>query len=348
MKFADVKNDIAFRKIFGNENRTESLISFLNAVLGFEGKDKIVSVTIVNPYQLPKLKGGKVSILDVRATDQKKQQFIVEMQVAEQDGFSKRVLYYLTKSYNSQIRRADQYRKLKPAYFIGILNFSHTKNPKYISRNRIQDIDTGEVTIKDVDFSFIELGKFTKTVEQLETLTDKWIYFIKNAENLELIPENVDDKGLLSAYKEANQHTWSQEELDAYDYADMRKEDGRAQTDAAVKKALAKAQKQAEKEKEEMQKQAEKEKREMQKQAEKEKQEMQKQAEAEKQEMQKQAEKMQKQAEKEKEEMQKQAEAEKEQTVLMLNQMKLSIKDISLAVNKTEQEITKIFRKYKK
>ena len=33
MKFADVKNDVAFRKIFGNENRKEVLISFLNAIL---------------------------------------------------------------------------------------------------------------------------------------------------------------------------------------------------------------------------------------------------------------------------------------------------------------------------
>jgi predicted transposase/invertase (TIGR01784 family) len=247
MKFADVKNDIAFRKIFGSESRTETLISFLNAVLGFEGKDRIVSVTIVNPYQLPKLKGGKVSILDVRATDQKKQQFIVEMQVAEQDGFGKRVLYYLTKSYNSQIRRADQYRKLKPAFFIGILsNFSQTQNEHYISRSRIQDIDTGEVTISDVEFNFIELQKFHKTIDELENLTDKWIYFIKNAENLEVVPDNVNDKGLLSAYEEANQHTWSQEELDAYDYVDMREEDGRARMDLAIKKALAKAQKEAE------------------------------------------------------------------------------------------------------
>lgn len=239
MKFADVKNDIAFRKIFGNENRTETLISFLNAVLGFEGKERIVSVTILNPYQLPALKGGKVSILDVRATDQKKQQFIVEMQVAEQNGFDKRVLYYLTKSYNSQIRRAEQYRKLKPAFFIGILsNFSHTHNEHYISRSRIQDIDTGEVTIKDVEFNFIELLKFNKNIDELENLTDKWIYFIKNAENLDVIPENVDDKGLLSAYEEANQHTWSQMELDAYDYVDMREEDGRAQMEFAIDKAL--------------------------------------------------------------------------------------------------------------
>jgi hypothetical protein len=55
MEFADIKNDIAFRKIFGNENRKETLISFLNAVLAFKGKQKIVSVEILNPYQLPKL-----------------------------------------------------------------------------------------------------------------------------------------------------------------------------------------------------------------------------------------------------------------------------------------------------
>lgn len=251
MKFADIKNDVAFRKIFGSENRTDSLISFLNSVLGFEGSDTIMSVTILNPYQLPKLKGGKVSILDVRATDQKKQQFIVEMQVAEQEGFDKRVLYYLTKGYNSQIRRADQYRKLKPAFFVGILSdFSHTQNPHYISRSRIQDIDTGEVTIKDVDFTFIELEKFNKDINELENLTDKWIYFIKNAENLDVIPQNIDDKGLLSAYEEANQHTWTQAELDAYDYVDMREEDSRAKMEFAVNKAVAQAKEETKKESE--------------------------------------------------------------------------------------------------
>ena len=33
MKFVDIKNDIAFRKIFGNVNKKEILISFLNAYL---------------------------------------------------------------------------------------------------------------------------------------------------------------------------------------------------------------------------------------------------------------------------------------------------------------------------
>jgi|GEM_PF-3493510 len=40
MQFADIKNDFAFRKIFENGNKTEILISFLNAVLKLEGADR--------------------------------------------------------------------------------------------------------------------------------------------------------------------------------------------------------------------------------------------------------------------------------------------------------------------
>jgi len=72
MKFVDIKNDIAFRKIFGNENRKEALISFLNAVLLLDSEKKIVDVAILTPYQLPDLKGGRVTIVDSKAIDQKK------------------------------------------------------------------------------------------------------------------------------------------------------------------------------------------------------------------------------------------------------------------------------------
>ncbi len=94
MKFAAVKNDVALRKIFSNENKKEVLISFLNAVLDFEEKHKIMDVTILNPYQLPKFRDGKATIIDVKARDQSGREFIVEMQVADALGFSKRVLYY--------------------------------------------------------------------------------------------------------------------------------------------------------------------------------------------------------------------------------------------------------------
>ena len=237
MKFVDVKNDIAFRKVFGNENRKESLISFLNAILDFKGGQTITAVTILNPYQLPKLRGGKVTIIDVKATDQSGNTFIIEMQVADIEGFDKRVLYYSSKSYTDQIKRGDFYRKLKPVIFIGILDFEQTRNKSYISRSQVRDIETGEQTIKDIEFNFIELPKFNKKINELKTLTEKWVYFIKNAEDLEVIPDDTQDEGLKSAYEEANVQTWTTEELAAYDYAFMREEDERAKWDKALKNA---------------------------------------------------------------------------------------------------------------
>jgi predicted transposase/invertase (TIGR01784 family) len=243
MKFVDIKNDIAFRKIFGNENRKEVLISFLNAVLLLKDSNKIIDVDILTPYQLPDLKGGKVTIVDVKAKDQNQKNYIVEMQVAEIDGFDKRVLYYASKSYSAQIDRGDEYEKLNPTFFIGILDFEVTQNPSYINRHKITDIETGENFIKDIEFNFIELPKFKKAASELTTIVDQWVYFIKNAENLEVIPEDVKDEGLKYAYQGADKHNWTKEELEAYDYVLMREQDDRGRWALATRKETKKIQK---------------------------------------------------------------------------------------------------------
>ena len=229
MKFVDVTNDIAFRKIFGNENKKISLISFLNAVLAFPEGKKVVDVTIVNPYQLPKLSGGKSTIVDVKAKDEKGNNFIVEMQVAEVKDFDSRVLYYASQSYTDQIERGDEYNKLNPTFFIGILNFEVTQNKNYLSRHKIIDVETGEQVIRNMEFNFIELTKFNKTNIELNNIVDQWVYFIKNVENLDMIPENIQDKGLKEAYIDADKHNWTKTELEDYNkiFIKIRDEIGR-------------------------------------------------------------------------------------------------------------------------
>ncbi len=229
MQFADIKNDIAFRKIFGNSAKTEILTSFLNAVLKLEGNKKIVSAKILNPYQLPIVLGAKSSILDVKAIDEKGNEYIVEMQLTDKIGFAKRVVYYSAKSYSAQLGVSEDYYTLKPTIFIGILNFEFLENPNYISRHLILDAETHEHKLKDLDFNFIELPKFNKTEAELDTLIDKWVYFIKNAETLTVIPANADDSGLKSAYTEADKHTWSKADLEAYQYENMRETDVKAE-----------------------------------------------------------------------------------------------------------------------
>jgi len=221
MKFVDVKNDIAFRKIFGNEKKTKIIISFLNAILKLEGDNRIKGVSIVNPFQLPRIAGEKASIIDVRAIDLKNRQFVIEMQIAETNGFDKRVQYYSCRDYSMQIDKGEDYPKLKPTYFIGILDFNYFDSKNYLSHHLILDNETYEHKLKDIQFTFIELNKFTKEIDDLETLVEKWVFFIKKSDELKVIPENIDDEGLLAAYYDADKHSWTKEELRAYDNASI-------------------------------------------------------------------------------------------------------------------------------
>ncbi len=234
MKFVDIKNDVAFRKIFGDENKKVIIISFLNAVMHLEGKKRIDDISISNPYQMPILPNLKASIIDIKAKDKNDNTFIVEMQVADIIGMDKRLLYYTSKEYSQQIVSGEKYTELNPVIFIGIFDFKFTLGSEYLSHHTICNVKTGEQIIKDMNFYFIELPKFLKQPDDLDNVTDKWIYFIKEAENIEVIPENIDDEGLKEAYEYANKNTWTKEELDAYNYAAMREQDERGRLEKAV------------------------------------------------------------------------------------------------------------------
>ncbi len=233
MKFADIKNDIAFRKIFGNQKKSIVLISFLNAVLDLEEGNRITKVTIIDPYLLPRIMGEKTSIIDVRATDQKSRQFIVEMQVADKKGFEKRVQFYTARDYSMQIQSGDAYPKLKPTYFVGILNFNIGFGKNYIAKHYSIEEETGKSVLDDIQHRFIQLTKFKKTKNQLTNLIDKWTYFIKNAGQLDVIPDDIEDEGLITAYKQADKYTWKKDDLIAYDNAAMREQDEKGRLELA-------------------------------------------------------------------------------------------------------------------
>lgn len=227
MRFVDIKNDVAFRKIFGNQKKSICLISFLNAVLNLEGNNRIVKVTIINPYILPNSHDGKSSIIDVRATDQKNRRFVVEMQVGNKKGFEKRVQFYTARDYSAQIEKGEDYLKLKPTYFIGILDFNIGKGKNYVAKHFFVEEETGENVLDDIQFRFIQLSKFKKKIHELVTMIDKWTYFIKHAEKLQMIPNDIEDEGLITAYTEADKFTWKKNDLIAYDNASMRIQDER-------------------------------------------------------------------------------------------------------------------------
>ena len=65
-------------------------------------------------------------------------------------------------------------------------------------------------------------------------------FFIKNAENLKVIPEHVEDPGLEEAYNDAELFNWDKEALRAYDNAFIALQDARGRITAAERKGMAK------------------------------------------------------------------------------------------------------------
>lgn len=215
MSFVDPKVDIAFKKIFGDEQRKHVLISLLNAVMD---KD-IVEVQILNPYQVPKIPELKFTILDIKARDSHGREFIVEMQANPYKYFDKRALDYVARAYVSQLNGGMDYDEHQPVYFIGVLNFPFFNAPRYLSRHFILNVETQEQEIQDFELYFIELTKFGKSLPELDSILDKWTYFLKELDHLQQLPEELaNEPAIREAAETANRATWTKEEIEAYEH----------------------------------------------------------------------------------------------------------------------------------
>jgi predicted transposase/invertase (TIGR01784 family) len=238
MKFADPKNDVAFKKIFGDEKHKEVLISFLNSVLDFKDEKTIVDVTLSNTYQLSEIEDLKDTILDIKAKNQNGEEFIVEMQKKDIGDFAKRSLYYTSKAYVSQIDVAEKYLQLKKVYYIAIVDFEIFDNKNFISRHLIINQETTKQDLKDFEFTFIELPKFNLELKDCDTIVKKWIYFINNASSLDLIPKELENiKEFQVAFQTANTYAWNKKELSYYDRVSLRRGDDKNALMVAKKRA---------------------------------------------------------------------------------------------------------------
>jgi predicted transposase/invertase (TIGR01784 family) len=215
MQFLDVKTDYAFKKVFGSEQSKSILISFLNALLDFNG-EKITELTIVDPYQIPLLQGMKDTFVDVKAVLSNQTKVIIEMQVLNVEGFEKRILYNAAKSYSTQLLKGEKYHLLNPVVALTITDFVMFDDLKDImSTFKLLEKNHLINYSDDIQLVFVELPKFLKTDQELTNITDKWIYFVKNAGSLEYIPETLqNNQEIQQAFTIANTASLSRTELE--------------------------------------------------------------------------------------------------------------------------------------
>ncbi|EDX78392.1 conserved hypothetical protein [Coleofasciculus chthonoplastes PCC 7420] len=191
MRFISPKTDFAFKKIFGSNRSQKILISFLNAIV-YEGKNTIKSLEIIDPYNPGSTSTLKDTYLDVRAVLDNGSTVIIEMQVLNVEAFEKRVIYNIAKAYANQLDMGEKYTTLRPFIALTIADFFLFKNSaQMINRFRLKEEKQLFNYRDELTLIFLELPKFNKELSELETLSDKWIYFLKAAPSLDIIPESL-------------------------------------------------------------------------------------------------------------------------------------------------------------
>ena len=192
--FANPTYDIAFKRLFGNANHANLTKSFLNTVLNRKNEHLIEEITFVNTEKTPRFHQEKKTYIDIQCKDKAGHEFIIEMQSTKEDSFEKRAQYYVAHGLSRQLENRGFYTGLKPVIFVGVLGFnlldSDKKSSAVITQHLITNQSTQKQDLDLMEFHFIELPKFKKTEKELVTEADRWFYFLKEATELDEIPQS--------------------------------------------------------------------------------------------------------------------------------------------------------------
>jgi len=244
--FADPKTDFVFKRIFGSEARKPLLIALLNHLLELEGERRIQDVQHLSGDQHIDVAEMKLSIVDVKCTDVTGRRFVVEMQVLKVEGFEKRVVYNASKAYVMQLRNAEEYPALCDVVGVTICNFQlwgekdeggQFKVPM-LSRWRMQEQHSGERGLSQVQYTFLELPKYTAG-DAPERFIDKWAYFFRETKNLNVVPPALSEAPFREALDVARTASFSPEEWEAYERAKMAEQDARGALTVARQEGIA-------------------------------------------------------------------------------------------------------------
>jgi predicted transposase/invertase (TIGR01784 family) len=86
---------------------------------------------------------------------------------------------------------------------------------RIISRYRLKEKDDLTDYSDDIELVFVELPKFKKELADLKTLVDKWLYFLKSANQLETIPPQMGEiPAIHHVFTVAQQSKLSRKELE--------------------------------------------------------------------------------------------------------------------------------------
>ena len=183
-RYVSLLTDFGFKRVFGSEPNKRLLIDFLNTLL--PEYHQIRDVTFKNLENLGATILDRKAIFDVYCEAENGDRFIVELQRAKQNFFKDRSVYYASFPIQEQAQKGEWSYELTPVYLVGILDFvfdDHKNDPTFLHIIQLKDQEC-RVFYDKLKFIYIELPKFEKTLEQLETHFDKWLFLFRHLPEL--------------------------------------------------------------------------------------------------------------------------------------------------------------------
>ena len=218
-KYINPFTDFGFKKLFGEEPNKDLLLDFLNVLLK-EQEGNITEIYYHKSEQLGNTPVDRKAIFDLYCTNERGEKFIVELQKTKQKFFKDRTVYYSTFPIREQAIKDEWNFELKAVYTVAILDFvfDHDKGKdKYRYDVKLSDIETCKVFYDKLTFIYLSMPKFNKSVEELETRFDQWMYVIKNLNKLERIPETLQEKIFDKLFKVAEIANFTPDQLEKYE-----------------------------------------------------------------------------------------------------------------------------------
>lgn len=217
MRYLDPKNDLTFKKVFGEHPHL--LKSFLNAMLPLDEGGEIESLEYLPTEMAPQIPAMKNTIVDVRCKDKNGRQFIVEMQVIWTDSFMQRVLFNASKAYVKQLEKGEHYIHLQPVYALSLIDEIYEKGAEFYHHYKIVNTQNPERQIKGLEFVFIELPKFKPDNLSQKKLQVLWLRFLTEIgeKSVEIPTELMNQSEIREAIGCLEESAYTNRELDFYD-----------------------------------------------------------------------------------------------------------------------------------
>lgn len=216
----DPKVDIAFKRVFGRTEGRDLTISLINAVLQPTQGQRVVELELLDPYNEQEALDDKLTILDLKARDERRRLFDVEMQMNLVPSLAERLLYYWSQLYSRQLASGEAFTELRPAISICFLN-----QVMFPSRRECHNVfglweREGELCLTDnLKIHVLELPKFRGELETLSAPLDVWLYFFQNGDRLDAdaLPPALASPEISQAMEVLKVFTQSDVERDRYE-----------------------------------------------------------------------------------------------------------------------------------